>query len=304
MLSFSCRFAKGVQGADPVVAHSRGWSMRFEDPGVLRPAACLDRQYPVLPPSSRTAHHTQHTTNCVAQRCSSFFHAITSVAFQPSEGLEACSSAVAPPPPGLDPTQCADCSSIGRTARKLCSSAKLCQDGQHESCVPLACPAVSGWTCPRCSAECGEWRRKCATPSCRTRRPTWPSSRRPTSLLLRHDSAVENMVRSPRSPSPSCRPLAAACPTRPRAGSRRSRTACGNCATSPKTTTSATCSRASCRKLGPRSPTRSRSTNAFETFGPEFKPSKIASSATKLQSNEHSGPSTRPTTSSPSRRSP
>ena len=53
----------------------------------------------------------------------------------------------------------ARCSSIGRTSQKLC-------------CVPFGCPVVSGWTSPCCSAQCGEWRRKCATPSCRTHHPT------------------------------------------------------------------------------------------------------------------------------------
>ena len=40
-----------LQSADQVIAKSRGRSMCFADPGVLRPAACLYRQYPFcLPP--------------------------------------------------------------------------------------------------------------------------------------------------------------------------------------------------------------------------------------------------------------
>ena len=40
-----------LQVADHVIAYSQKWSMCCQDPGVICPAVCLDRQYPVcLPP--------------------------------------------------------------------------------------------------------------------------------------------------------------------------------------------------------------------------------------------------------------
>ena len=50
--------------------------------------------------------------------------------------------------------------------------AALRLDGHHGSCVPVARQVMSGWRCPRSSAQCGEWRRKCAMPFCRPLRPT------------------------------------------------------------------------------------------------------------------------------------
>ena len=51
---------QGLQGADLVVACSQRRSVRFEEPGVLWPAACLNREYcvcftPVVLPSTRCA---------------------------------------------------------------------------------------------------------------------------------------------------------------------------------------------------------------------------------------------------------
>ena len=88
-------------------------------------------------------------------------HAITSVAFQPP----------------------ADLAWSPRTVR-----AALRQDGHQRVSLSPAEQCQDG----RAHVQRGEWRRKCATPSCRNlRRRRWPSRRRATILFLHHDSAVE-----------------------------------------------------------------------------------------------------------------
>ena len=64
-------------GADHVIAHSQWWSMGFQHQIVFKPATCLNRPLPSLPPSSRTAHHKRHTTNYTA----SYFFTLLSVPF-------------------------------------------------------------------------------------------------------------------------------------------------------------------------------------------------------------------------------
>ena len=50
-----------LEGADQVDLQSNGWSMWYQDPGVFRPAACLDRQYLVcLPAVVLATHHALH----------------------------------------------------------------------------------------------------------------------------------------------------------------------------------------------------------------------------------------------------
>ena len=208
--------------------------------------------------------------------------------------------------------------------------AALRLDGHHGICVPLACNSYVRMEVPTMQRTV----RRMAPQV----HDVFLPELRLASPHLRHDSAVEThldkavldrlgpifaiywsastkrrrrlaellrqwRVRLDRRPSPSCRPSARACPSRPRASSRRAWAAQKLCnfAEDDDIRDMPT---ASPKKPRPRSPTRSRSTNAFERPKPEFKPSMIASNATKVQSNEHSGASTRPTTSSPSRKSP
>ena len=66
--------------------------------------------------------------------------------------------------------------------------AALRQDGHQRVSLSPAEQCQDG----RANVQRGEWRRKCATPSCRNlRRRRWPSRRRATILFLHHDSAVE-----------------------------------------------------------------------------------------------------------------
>ena len=64
-------FARSFKAVTNFIAHSHGWSMRFEDPDVFPPSCLHGSSVPCVPPSCRTACHTQHTTNCtVSTFCS------------------------------------------------------------------------------------------------------------------------------------------------------------------------------------------------------------------------------------------
>ena len=63
----------------------------------------------------------------------------------------------------------------------------------HGSQVSAPCRSMSGWTCPPCFVQCGEWRRKCTTSPCRAVRPdaTTPATYQPRSGRGDHEHSGE-----------------------------------------------------------------------------------------------------------------